>query len=42
MDNLTDERAVLFDQDSAPLGTVTINTPRTWGLGFSKSWGGGN
>ena len=22
--------------------TVSINYPRTWGLGFSKSWGGGN
>ena len=42
VDNLTDERAVLFDQSSAPPGTVSINYPRTWGIGFSKSWGGGN
>jgi outer membrane receptor protein involved in Fe transport len=40
VDNLTNERAVLYDQQSAPPGTVTINWPRTWGLGFSKSWGG--
>jgi iron complex outermembrane receptor protein len=42
VDNLTNERAVLFDQSSAPPGTVSINYPRTWGIGFSKSWGGGN
>ncbi len=42
VDNLTDERAILFDQSSAPPGTVSINYPRTWGIGFSKSWGGGN
>ena len=42
VDNLTDERAVLFDQSSAPPGTVSINYPRTWGIGFSKSWGGAN
>ncbi len=40
VDNLTNERAVLFDQQSAPIGNITINWPRTWGLGFSKSWGG--
>ena len=40
VDNLFDERAVLYDQQSAPLGMFTINFPRTWGLGFSKSWGG--
>jgi len=40
VDNLSNERAILFDQQSAPPGTITINTPRTWGLGFSKSWGG--
>jgi len=40
VDNLTNERAVLYDQESAPLGMFTINSPRTWGLGFSKSWGG--
>lgn len=39
VDNAGDERAILFDQNSAPPGTITINTPRTWGLGFSKSWG---
>jgi outer membrane receptor protein involved in Fe transport len=42
VDNLTNERAILFDQESAPPGTITINRPRTWGIGFSKSWGGGN
>ncbi len=40
IDNLNNERAILFDQQSAPPGTITINTPRTWGIGFSKSWGG--
>jgi len=39
VDNLGDERAILYDQQSAPPGAVTINAPRTWGLGFSKSWG---
>jgi outer membrane receptor protein involved in Fe transport len=39
VENLTNERAILYDQDSAPPGTVSINRPRTWGLGFSKSWG---
>ena len=42
VDNLTDERAVLFEQGSVPPGTVSINYPRTWGIGFSKSWGGAN
>ena len=40
VDNLNNERAILFDQQSAPPGTITINTPRTYGIGFSKSWGG--
>ncbi len=39
VDNLFNERAILFNQDSAPPGTITINTPRTWGLGFSMNWG---
>ncbi len=39
LDNAFNERAILFDQESAPPGTITINAPRTWGLGFSKSWG---
>jgi outer membrane receptor protein involved in Fe transport len=39
VDNLGNERAILFDQNSAPPGTITINTPRTWGIGFSKTWG---
>ena len=42
VDNMTNERAVLFAQNFAPAGSVTVNAPRTWGLGFSKSWGGGN
>jgi outer membrane receptor protein involved in Fe transport len=37
VDNLTDERAILRDWQYGP---VSINRPRTWGLGFSKSWGG--
>lgn len=40
VDNLGNERAILFDQNSAPPGTITINTPRTWGIGFTKTWGG--
>jgi outer membrane receptor protein involved in Fe transport len=40
VDNLGNERAILFDQQSAPPGTITINTPRTWGIGFTKTWGG--
>ena len=40
VDNLGKERAILFDQQSAPPGTATINAPRTWGLGFTKTWGG--
>jgi outer membrane receptor protein involved in Fe transport len=39
VDNLFNERAILFDQESAPPGTITINDPRSWGIGFSKSWG---
>jgi outer membrane receptor protein involved in Fe transport len=39
VDNVFNERAILFDQQSAPPGTITINDPRSWGLGFSKSWG---
>jgi iron complex outermembrane receptor protein len=42
VDNVFNERAILFDQQSLPPGTITINDPRSWGLGFSKSWGGGN
>ena len=42
VDNMTNERAVLFAQNFAPAGSVTVNAPRTWGIGFSKSWGGGN
>ena len=40
VDNASNERAILFVQQTPPLGTITINSPRTWGLGFSKSWGG--
>jgi outer membrane receptor protein involved in Fe transport len=36
VENLTDERAVLFDWG----GPVSINRPRTWGFGFSKNRGG--
>jgi len=41
VDNLGNKRAILFNQQSAPPGTITINTPRTWGIGFTKTWGGG-
>jgi outer membrane receptor protein involved in Fe transport len=40
VDNVFDERAILYIQQTPPLGTVTINPPQTWGIGFSKSWGG--
>jgi outer membrane receptor protein involved in Fe transport len=41
VDNLTNERAILRNKEYALLpGTVSINRPRTWGLGFAKSWGG--
>jgi outer membrane receptor protein involved in Fe transport len=44
VDNMFDERAILFDQ-ATELGLrtnniKTVGDPRTWGLGFSKSWGG--
>lgn len=38
--NLTDERAVIRDWTGVPLGPVSLNPPRSWGLGFAKSWGG--
>ncbi len=41
VDNLTNERAILFNKENALVpGTVSINRPRSWGLGFSKNWGG--
>jgi outer membrane receptor protein involved in Fe transport len=40
VDNLTDERAIIRDWTGTPQGPVSINPLRTWGLGFSKSWGG--
>jgi outer membrane receptor protein involved in Fe transport len=41
VDNLTNERAILLDRaDALVPGTISINRPRIWGLGFSKSWGG--
>jgi len=39
VNNLSNERAILYRSEFPPLGTRTINAPRTWGLGFSKSWG---
>ena len=39
VDNLTDERAVVRDWTGEPQGPVSLNPPRTWGLGFSKRWG---
>jgi iron complex outermembrane receptor protein len=46
VDNMIDEHAILFDQFTE-IGLFTndfrtVNDPRTWGIGFSKSWGGGN
>jgi outer membrane receptor protein involved in Fe transport len=41
VDNLTNERAIILDKANELVpGTVSINRPRTWGFGFSKSWGG--
>ncbi|HTL49098.1 MAG TPA: TonB-dependent receptor [Steroidobacteraceae bacterium] len=45
VDNLFDERAILFNQFTE-LGLHTndlrtVNDPRTWGVGFTKSWGKG-
>lgn len=46
VDNIFDERAVFFDQATETglltNNLVTVNDPRAWGIGFSKSWGGGN
>ena len=44
VDNMFDERAILFDQFTE-LGlrtnnVKTIGDPRSWGIGFTKSWGG--
>jgi outer membrane receptor protein involved in Fe transport len=40
VDNLTDERAIIRDWTGAQQGPVSINRPRAWGVGLSKSWGG--
>ena len=44
VDNIFDERAIYFDQATeVGLRTnnlKTISDPRSWGIGFSKSWGG--
>jgi outer membrane receptor protein involved in Fe transport len=48
VDNIFDERAIYFDQFTETViaqrnnNFKTISDPRSWGLGFSKSWGGGN
>jgi outer membrane receptor protein involved in Fe transport len=46
MDNVFNERAIYFDQfTEVGLRTnnpKTVGDPRSWGIGFSKSWGGGN
>jgi outer membrane receptor protein involved in Fe transport len=43
VDNIFNERAIYFDQfTEVGLGTnnlKTISDPRSWGIGFSKSWG---
>ena len=45
VDNVFNERAIYFDQfTEAGLRTnnpKTVGDPRAWGIGFSKSWGGG-
>jgi outer membrane receptor protein involved in Fe transport len=43
VDNIFDERAILFDQ-ATEVGILandlkTVGDPRSWGIGFSKSWG---
>ncbi len=44
VDNIFNERAVYFDQFTEVglllNNQVTVNDPRAWGIGFSKSWGG--
>jgi outer membrane receptor protein involved in Fe transport len=46
VDNVMDERAVYFDQftetEQLLNNFITVNDPRSWGIGFSKSWGGSN
>lgn len=39
VNNFTDERAVLFASDVAPLGRIIVNRPREYGIGFTKRWG---
>ena len=46
VDNMFNERAIYFDQ-ATELGLLTnnlktISDPRSWGIGFSKSWGPGD
>jgi outer membrane receptor protein involved in Fe transport len=40
VDNLTDERAVVRDWTGEPQGPVSLNRPRSWGVGFSTNRGG--
>ena len=40
LDNLTDERAVLYRVPPAPPGSVRVNRPREFGIGFTRRWGG--
>ena len=48
VDNIFDERAIYFDQATETPDDVrtnnfkTISDPRSWGIGFSKSWGPGD
>jgi outer membrane receptor protein involved in Fe transport len=41
VDNLTDERAQLYKFD-IPVGAVTVNRPREYGVRFMKKWSGGD
>jgi len=40
LNNLTDERARLYQVPPAPEGFVRVNRPREFGVGFTRRWGG--
>ena len=40
LNNLTDERAVLYRVPPAPPGVARVNRPREFGVGFTRRWGG--
>ena len=39
VNNVGDERAVLYAVAGAPFGVITVNRPREYGIGFTKRWG---